>query len=181
MKMKNKTENQKQLTSAITYWTQPEQLELLYYWARDDYTSEKVAEKMGINALTLKAYRKKSNEIDKAIRTGKEVVDASVESALLKSARGMTTKEVKVVQVYKHGVLVETHKEVTEKEHVPSVLACTTWLYNRQRDKWKKNRDNESAVDDDRSINITITRAGIKTADGRQQTAGEEDDNESDS
>ena len=159
--MKKKPDKkQNGLTSSISYWTQPEQLELLYFWARDDYTSERVAEKMGISESTLQSYRKKSAEIDKAIRTGKEVVDARVESALLKSALGHKTKEVRVVQVYKHKILVEILKEVIEKEHVPSVLACTTWLFNRQREKWKKNRDNEITVDDDQSINITITRAG---------------------
>ena len=159
--MRQKSVVKKDKTNAnLDYWSKEEQLTLLEGWARDGYTNAEIAAKMGISEVTLQSYRKKHPEIDKAIRIGKEVIDYRVESALLRSALGATTNEVKVVQVYKKGELIETHKEVTKTEHVPSVLACTTWLFNRQREKWKKNRDNEITVDDDQSINITITRAG---------------------
>ena len=98
--------------------------------------------------------------IDEAVRDGKEVVDFKVESALLKAALGFTIKEVKVVGTFQNGVLVKTTKETTTKEFSPNVLACQVWLYNRQREKWKRNPDNEINSEGDQSINITITRAG---------------------
>ena len=146
--------------SGIKKWTQPDNLELLACWARDGYTDAEIAAKMRISRQSLHNYRAKSTEIDQAIRNAKEIVDYKVESALLKAAIGCKTEELKITAVYKRGEIVRTIKERTTREQPPNVLACQTWLFNRQRDKWKRNRDNEIAVDDDQSINITIQRAG---------------------
>jgi len=161
--MKNKAITKNTATDNLEHWLKEEQLEMLTLWARDLYTNREIAEKMGISEITLQKYRRQHPEIDDAIRKGKEVVDECVESALLRSALGAKTRKVKVVQVYKLGILTETHKEVIEREHVPSVLACTVWLYNRQRDRWKKNPDNDVFQDESKSINITITRTGRNT------------------
>ena|GEM_PF-1462741 len=156
------------------YWSKPEQIELIACWSRDGYTCEDIAGKMGVSPTTLKNYRRKNTEIEDAIRRSKDVIDYQVESALLKLATGATSKEIKIIFDYRNGEWQEVQKETLVKQHAPNVSACIHWLCNRQREKWKKNLDNEIAVDDDRSINITITRAGVETADSRRQTAEEE-------
>ena len=156
--MKKATNNTR--SPQLKKWTTPEKLELLSYWARDGYTDTEIAEKMGVSRQTLCNFREKSPELDEAIRNGKEVVDNKVVSALLKAALGGETTELKILGKVSEGKLIGTRFEKTVKEIPPNVLACQVWLYNRQRDKWKRNRDNEIAVDDDKNINITITRAG---------------------
>ena len=145
--------------SIIAEWTTPERLELISGWARDGYTDKEIAEKMGISSVSLRNYRLQHPEMDKAVQNGKEVVDYKVESALLKFALGGMTTEVKIIAEFKDGILTKTIKERITREQPPNVLACQTWLFNRQREKWKRNRDNELAVESDNSINISITRA----------------------
>jgi len=157
---KQKTRAPRVENDTMKLWTEPDNLELLSCWARDGYTDKEIAEKMGITRERLHYHRKKIPEIDKAIRNGKEIVDYKVESALLKAAIGGKTEELKVTVAMKEGKVVNTIKERTTREQPPNVLACQTWLFNRQREKWKRNRDNEIAVEDDQSINITIKRAG---------------------
>jgi cytidylate kinase len=145
----------------IKQLTASDKLELISCYARDGYTDKDIAEKMGISLPTLRSYRLKCPELDKAIQNGKEVVDYKVESALLKAALGgYETKEVKVFIMKGKEGNVKIARETTTREQPPNVLACQTWLFNRKRDKWKRNRDNEISVEDDRTINITINRAG---------------------
>ena len=145
----------------LNEWMAPEKLELISYWARDGYTEQEIAEKMGICLSTFQNYRKKSLELNAAVRDGKEFIDYSVESALLSAARGSTTTELKVIVVYEENKTIpaKTIKAKTTKELPPNVLACQTWLFNRKRDKWKRNRENEITIEEDKSINITIKRA----------------------
>jgi len=145
--------------SIIKHWTQPDKLKEISELAGFGYTDKGIAERMGISPRSFYRYRLQSPELDEAVRNGKEIVDYKVESALLKAALGYTTKEVKVIGTLVDGKLVKTVQEETTKEYPPNVLACQVWLYNRQRDKWKRNRDNEITVYDDKAINITITRA----------------------
>ena len=161
---------------------EPEKLELISCWARDGYTDTEIAEKMGISLPTFKTYRAKSLELNSAVRDGKDIIDYRVESALLQAALGSTTTELKIIVVYEENeenkaIPIKTIKTKTTKELPPNVLACQTWLFNRQRDKWKRNRDNEITVEEDKSINITIKRAG-KTIEVRDRPEGEDSNNE---
>jgi len=146
--------------SIIKKWTEPDNLELLSSMASYGCTDKDLAERMGISVQSFYRYRSQSPALDKAIRTAKEIIDYKVESALLKAALGYTINEVKIVCTLQDGVVVKTTTETITREIPPNVLACQTWLFNRQREKWKRNRDNEIAVADDNTINITINRAG---------------------
>ena len=160
-KAKTKTRSSRIENSIIAKWTHPDKLAAITGWAENGYSDKDIAEKMGISVPTFRRYRLESPELDQAVQDGKEVIDNKVESALLKAALGGKMKEVKVTTVLdREGTLKSTIKETTIRENPPNVLACQTWLFNRQRDKWKRNRDNEIAVEDDQSINITIKRAG---------------------
>lgn len=145
-----------------TDWLEEDNLMLLECWARDGYTFQDVANRIGIDISTLKAWRVKYPEIDKALKTGREIIDYKVENALLKSALGYRTKETKVITIMRHGKVVETQRETTEKEQAPNISAAQCWLYNRLPKKWKNMNSRSNILDDmdeDTSIHVTVTRA----------------------
>lgn len=145
-----------------TDWLEEDNLMLLECWARDGYTFEDIANRIGIGYSTLRAWRKQYPEIDKALKAGREIIDYKVENALLKSALGYKTKEVKVTTTIRHGKVIETIKEVTDKEQAPNVSAAQCWLYNRLPKKWKNMNSRANILDDmdeDTSIQVTVTRA----------------------
>ena len=146
-------------------WLEEDNLMLLECWSRDGYTYQDIANRIGISGSTLTAWRKTYPEIHEALRQGREIIDYKVENALLKSALGYKTKEVKVTTTIKFGKVVETIKEVTDKEQAPNVSAIQCWLYNRLPQKWK-NMNSKSNIledmDEDTSIQVTVTRASQK-------------------
>ena len=150
--------------SIIKHWTQPDKLKEISELAGFGYTDKGIAERMGISPRSFYRYRLQSPELDEAVRNGKEIVDYKVESALLKAALGGKTTELKITLVLENGKIVRKVKERITREQQPNVLACQTWLFNRQKDKWKRNPDNEIAATDDQSINIIIKRAGQSEA-----------------
>lgn len=143
-------------------WLEDDNLLLLEAWARDGYTLTDIARRIGINLDTLVIWKKKYEPIKEALSIGKELVDYKVENALLKSALGYRTKDVKVTTTMRYGRVVETIKETTDREVAPNVTAIQMWLYNRQKDKWKNMSSSKSMLDemgDDSTIEITVTRA----------------------
>lgn len=153
-----------------TDWLEEDNLMLLECWTRDGYTFEDIANRIGISYSALRKWRKDYPEIDKALKAGREIVDYKVENALLKSALGYKTKEVKVTTTIRHGKVVETIKEVTDKEQAPNVSAAQCWLYNRLPKKWKNMNSRANILDDmdeDTSIQVIVTRA---TKDNLGQT-----------
>lgn len=156
--------------AAIQEWLEPDGLLLLESWARDGMTVEQVAAKVGIHPSTLRGWMAKYPEIKKAVNNGRELVDYKVENALLKSALGYKTKEVKVITTIRNGKVVKEEKEVVDKEFAPSVGAIQTWLYNRRPDKWKPANARNSILDnldEDTSIKIVVERAtGSEIQDG---------------
>ena len=151
-------------------------LMLLECWARDGYTFQDIANRIGISISTLRAWRAQYPEIDEALKKGREIIDYKVENALLKSALGYKTKEVKITTTMRHGKVVETVKEVTDKEQAPNVSAIQCWLYNRLPHKWKKNRDNLIELgDEDTKIQVTVIRASTSQSTKAQQDETAED------
>lgn len=147
----------------VDAWIDEDQLMLLECWARDGYTYQDIANRIGITTRTLADWRINFPEIERALKNGREIVDYKVENALLKSALGYKTKEVKVTTTIRRGVVVEETKEVVDKEQAPNVSAIQCWLYNRLPNKWKRNRD--SIIDlseEDSTIQVTVTRASKK-------------------
>lgn len=145
-----------------TDWLEEDNLMLLECWARDGYTFEDIANRIGIGYNTLRQWRSKYPAINDALKKGREIIDYKVENALLKSALGYKTKEVKVTTTMRYGKVVETIKEVTDREQAPNVSAIQCWLYNRLPDKWKNMNSRSNIlenVDEDTSIQVTVTRA----------------------
>lgn len=151
-------------------WLEEDNLMLLECWARDGYTFQDIANRIGIAVSTLRMWRMQYPDIDNALKKGREIIDYKVENALLKSALGYHTKEVKVTTTIRFGKTVETIKEVTDKEQAPNVSAIQCWLYNRLPNKWKKNRDQLIELDDeDTKIQVTVTRASASQSTTAQQ------------
>lgn len=143
-------------------WLTDDALMLLECWARDGYTMMDISNRIGIDNDTFLRWKDRYPEIQKAVSKGKELVDYEVENALLKSALGYKTKEVKVTTTMRYGKVVETIKEVTDKEIAPNVTAIQMWLYNRQKDKWKNMSSSKNMLEEmeeDTSFEITVTRA----------------------
>lgn len=157
-------------------WLEEDNLMLLECWARDGYTFQDIANRIGISISTLRMWRGQYIEIDNALKKGREIIDYKVENALLKSALGYKTKEVKVITTIRFGKTVETVKEVTDKEQAPNVSAIQCWLYNRLPNKWKKNRDQLIELDEeDTKIQVTVTRASTSQSTKAQQDETAED------
>lgn len=163
-----------------TDWLEEDNLMLLECWARDGYTYQDIANRIGIDISTLKAWRIKYPDIDKALRTGREIIDYKVENALLKSALGYRTKETKVITVMKQGRVIETRSETTEREMAPNVSAAQCWLYNRLPKKWKNMNSRANILEDldeDTSIQVTVTRASASSKqDANDDQRSEEDE-----
>lgn len=143
-------------------WLTDDGLLLLESWARDGYTMMDISNKIGIDNDVFLRWKDRYPEIREAVSKGKELVDYQVENALLKSALGYKTQEVKVTTTMRYGKVVETVKEVLDKDVAPNVSAIQMWLYNRQKDKWKNMNAAKNVFDDleeDTSIEITVTRA----------------------
>lgn len=152
---------------------------LVESWTRDGYTITDIANRLGISATLITRARREVPEFDAALRVGRELVDYKVENALLRVALGYKTKEVKVTTTMRYGKVVETIKEVTEKEQAPNVSAIQTWLYNRQKDKWRNMSGKQSLVDElgeDTSIEITVKRASDNETEVTDVEATVEDD-----
>ena len=172
MALEKKTKNE----CIATEWLEEDNLMLLECWARDGYTFQDIANRIGISISTLRMWRVQYPEIDSALKKGREIIDYKVENALLKSALGYKTKEVKVTTTMRYGKVVETVKEVTDKEQAPNVSAIQCWLYNRLPNKWKKNRDNLIELgDEDTKIQVTVTRASTSQSTKAQQDETAED------
>lgn len=169
--MASATKNQCQATD----WLEEDNLMLLECWARDGYTFQDIANKIGISLKTLGVWREQYPEINKALKAGREIIDYKVENALLKSALGYRTKEVKVTTIIRCGKVVETIKETTDKEQAPNVSAAQCWLYNRLPDKWKNMNSRKNIIDDmmdeDTSIQVTVTRASKNQTTNETSTA----------
>lgn len=164
---------------SVDDWLTDDGLLLLESWARDGYTMTDISNKIGIDKDCFLRWKDRYPEIRKAVSKGKELVDYQVENALLKSALGYKTKEVKVTTTMRYGKVVETIKEVTDKEIAPSVPAIQMWLYNRNKDKWKNMNNAKTVFDDmeeDSSIEITVTRANKnETTNGDAPSASDDD------
>lgn len=148
-----------QRTTRIDKLFDEDTLILIEGLARDGYTNQDIALRLGIDPSVLYNAKRTRPEINAAINRGKQVVDYKVENALLKSALGYKTKETKVTTIMRYGKVVEEQTETLEKEVPPNSISCQVWLYNRCPDKWKRNRDKVLEDEEEATIQVTVKRA----------------------
>lgn len=154
--------------SIVDYWLTEDGLTLLEAWARDGCSFDEIADKIGVTRFCLSKWRKRYDCIAKALSVGRELIDYKVENALLKSALGYTTKEIKVTLGKKmlNGETFEVLKETTTREVAPNVTAAMFWLNNRKYEQWKKNKDKVVDLgEEDSNVTINIIRGNPKTDD----------------
>ena len=162
--------------AVVDEWLEADGLMLIESWARDGYTVEDIATRIGVVQQTLRSWMNKYPEIKRAVNNGRELVDYKVENALLKAALGYKTKEVRVATIIKNGKTIETQKETIEKEQAPNVSACQAWLYNRKPKVWKNmnSRANilDDMIDEDTSVHIIVERASSPEGGNNQSAIG---------
>lgn len=117
-------------------WLEEDNLIKLEAWARNGLTDEQLANNMGINVATLYTWKKKYDEINDALKRGKEVVDIEVENSLLKAAKGYFVDEEKTYISEVNGVVTK-RKEITKKYIAPNTTAQIFWLKNRKPIEWR--------------------------------------------
>ena len=149
----------KQRKSRVDQLFNEDTLILIEGLARDGYTNQDIAHRLGIEPSVLYNAKRERPEINEAINRGKQIVDYKVENALLKSALGYKTKETKVTTIMRYGKVVEEQTETLEKEVAPNSISCQVWLYNRCPDKWKRNRDKLLEDEEEATIQVTVKRA----------------------
>lgn len=124
-------------------WLEEDNLIKLEAWARNGLTDEQMANNIGINVATLYTWKKKYNEINDALKRGKEVVDIEVENSLLKAAKGYFVDEEKTYISEVNGVVTK-RKEITKKYIAPNTTAQIFWLKNRKPVEWRDKVFNEN-------------------------------------
>lgn len=170
----------KQRKSRIDQLFDEDMLVLIEGLARDGYTNQDIARRIGVEPSVLYNAKRERPEINAAINRGKQIVDYKVENALLKSALGYHTKEVKVTTIMRYGKVVEEQKEVLEKDVAPNSISCQVWLYNRCPDKWKRNRDKLLEDEEEATIQVTVKRASQnETEDSEEDSEWQDEVNES--
>lgn len=117
-------------------WLEQDNLIKLEAWTRNGLTDEQLANNMGINVATLYTWKKKYDEINEALKRGKEVVDIEVENSLLKAAKGYFVDEEKTYISEVNGVVTK-RKEITKKYIAPNTTAQIFWLKNRKPIEWR--------------------------------------------
>lgn len=125
-------------------WLTPEGLTKIQGWARDGLTDDQIAHNMGIATGTLYSWKNKYDEINEALKEGKEVVDRMVENALLKRALGYEYEEV----TYECG---KATKRVT-KQVAPDTTAQIFWLKNRKPTSWRDMKHVDANVESIRKL-----------------------------
>ena len=121
-------------------WIEKGGLTLIKGWARSGLSDEQIAHNMGIHPATLYKWMNEYNEINEAIKKGKEVADFEVENALYKSALGYEVEEVKTIfEDTDNGQRKRVEK--IKKQVSPNVTAQIFWLKNRKSEDWRDRRD----------------------------------------
>jgi hypothetical protein len=101
------------------------------------------------------SFRKRCNynDLSLVIKEAKELPNAEVERSLYKKATGFRYLEK---HVEKKGDVVVSQK-VVEREFPPDVAACTLWLCNRAKHRWKNTYSkalNEGAAESRAGLNV---------------------------
>jgi transposase len=103
--------------------------------AREGLTNIEIAKRMGVSRATLINWRRKYPEMLAALKEGKDVIDAQVESALLRRALGYEYEETEI-SIAEDGKKKRVKK--VKKSLAPDVTAQIFWLKNRQKEKWRE-------------------------------------------
>jgi len=147
-------------------------LEEIKDWVRNGATDKEVWERLGISENSFYEYKKRFSEFSESIKENKEIVDAKVESALLKRALGYEYDEI-TKERKDDGELVVT--KTVRKQVVPDTKAQIFWLKNREPSKWRE-KPMQNAEDNQEKENERYSAESLKEALASRKIAGLNDD-----
>lgn len=128
-------------------------LEEIKDWVRNGATDEDIIARLGISRSAFYEYKKNILDFSDSLKESKSVVDAKVESALLRRALGFEYDEVTKERNDK-GELVVT--KIVKKQIVPDTTAQIFWLKNRRADKWREKPVEAKANEQSESAGVTF-------------------------
>lgn len=102
-------------------------------YARQGFTDDQIAGKLGISTQTFYNYKDKYVEFFEAIKRGKAPVDTMVENAMLKRALGYEYEETHI----EVDALGREKTKIVTKQVIPDTTAQIFWLKNRQPAAWR--------------------------------------------
>lgn len=117
-------------------------------WRREGATLQQIANNLGVTFQTLNEWRKSKPELSDALRESTDYVNATVENALLKRARGFTYTEVTQEFERIDGRMVKVKSKRVKKLVLGDVDAQKFWTTNRMRGRWKTAPDEHVPTED---------------------------------
>lgn len=111
----------------IEDWETESGITLITGWKRDGLSNVQIAENIGISEATLYRWKNKSESIERALETGKEIANFHVENALFKMATGFFYDEITT-----ENSETRSYKKTVRKYAPPNVKAIEIWL----KTKW---------------------------------------------
>ena len=133
--------------------------------AREGLSIKQIAKQLYIADSTFRAYAAKYPELKEALKEGKEEADAKVENGVFFSACG-GIKTIKKAIKLKKPIFDKYNKKIGEEEVIayadeeiycpPNIAAAIFWLCNRQKEKWKHQRNIEFKAKDGKKIEISF-------------------------
>ena len=120
-----------------------DKLLLIEAWARNGVPNKDIASNLGISEPTFYKLKKVHKDVDKALKSGKEVLDVKVENALIKKAIGYTVTDVKTkTKVLTNGD-IETETTEIKKHIAGDTGAIIFFLKNRMPKVWRDRKDQD--------------------------------------
>lgn len=128
-------------------WTKDGELDnvllLIKKWRGDGATLDEIADKLGMSRSTLFDYKNMYPDFSDALKKGKEIIDAEIESSLKKECLGYVAEDVitttTAIVDERTGEITNLKKietKTTKKYIRPSITAIAYYLNNRVSDKW---------------------------------------------
>lgn len=156
----------------VDYWLTPEGIDLIKGWRVQGDSVDLIAQKMGIDKRTFRAWRNKYAEFNDAVQIGKEVTIKRVEQSLYNRACGYDYWE----EVWD---LIEGEMRLTKKikRHCPAdVKAALNFLYNRDPQHWRAIQEPLEATQYVESVkNILIAMKQVAESGETQSLEVQED------
>lgn len=121
-------------------------------------TDADIAGFFGVGLSTLNNWRKKTPELQEAMRSGKMVADGKVAKSLYQRAIGYQQQEIDIRVIA--GKVVQT---IFTKKYPPDTASAIFWLKNRQPELWKERRERDMSVDDQIKM-VELERAKFELA-----------------
>lgn len=106
-------------------------------WSAAGATKEQIAKALGIAVSTFCVHQNKYEELQEALKIGRDVLVLELQGALAKRAKGFEYEEKKTY-IKKDIDTGETtqYTEVTKKQALPDVAAINLSLKNYNKDNW---------------------------------------------